>query len=86
MGRRVRAAGADRHAVLVDDDSLFEDGPRCPRPVVAANQWLRELPTSGALSPNTWEAYARALRDWLVFLDERGVGAFEQRDRLHLAP
>jgi site-specific recombinase XerD len=49
---------------------------------VVVNQWLRELPTSGAPSPNTSEAYARALRDWLVFLGERGVGAFERRDRL----
>lgn len=68
--------------VLVDDDLLFEDAPGRPRPAVVANQWLRELPTSGALSPNTWEAYARALRDWLMFLAERGVGVFEERDRL----
>lgn len=31
--------------VLVDDDLLFEDGPGVPRPSVAVNQWLRELPT-----------------------------------------
>ena len=46
------------------------------------NRWLRELPVSGAPSPNTWEAYARALRDWLAFLGERGVAAFDSRDRL----
>jgi hypothetical protein len=54
--------------VLVDDDLLFEDAPGRPRPALVANQWLRELPMSGAPSPNTWQAYVRALRDWLVFL------------------
>ena len=50
------------------------------------NRWLRELPVSGAPSPNTWEAYARALRDWLAFLGERGVaGQFDSRDRLRAA-
>ena len=39
-----------------------------PRPSVAANQWLRELPVSGARSPGTWAVYARALRDWMAFL------------------
>ena len=40
------------------------------------------IPVSGAPFPNTWEAYARALRDWLAFLGERGVAAFDSRDRL----
>ena len=38
----------ERMPVLVDDDLLFEDGPGAPRPSVAVNQWLRELPASGA--------------------------------------
>jgi hypothetical protein len=38
--------------VLIDDDLRFEDGPGAPRPSVAVNRWLRELPSSGAPSPN----------------------------------
>ena len=64
----------ERMPVLVDDDLLFEDGPGAPRPVVAVNRWLRELPASGAPSPATWEAYARAVREWMEFLDLHGVG------------
>jgi site-specific recombinase XerD len=71
--------------VLVDDDLLFEDGPGAARPTVAVNRWVRLLPASGAPSPNTWEAYARAVRDWMVFLAEHGVGLFDSRDRLKLA-
>lgn len=48
--------------VLVDDDLLFEDGTGAPRPAVAVNRWLRELPASGAPAPGTWEAYARAVK------------------------
>ena len=44
----------ERMPVLVDDDLLLEDGPGAPRPTVAVNQWLRELPASGAHSPGTW--------------------------------
>ncbi len=67
--------------VLIEDDLRLSDdaGPRASSLV---NRWLRELPVSGAPSPNTWEAYARALRDWLAFLGERGVAAFDSRDRL----
>ncbi|HEY3690542.1 MAG TPA: site-specific integrase [Pseudonocardiaceae bacterium] len=61
--------------VLVDDDLLFEDGQR-PRATVAANQWLRELPVSGATSPNTWTVYAQALKGWLEFLAVQQVPAF----------
>jgi len=71
--------------VLVDDDLLFEDGPRSPRPVVAVNRWLRELPVSGAPAPATWEAYARAIREWMEFLVPHGVGVFDSRERLKLA-
>ncbi|MBH0774691.1 tyrosine-type recombinase/integrase [Nocardia bovistercoris] len=71
--------------VLVDDDLLFEDGPVAARPTVVVNRWLRLLPASGAPSPNSWEAYARAVRDWMVFLAEHGVGLFDSRDRLKLA-
>lgn len=59
-------------AVLVDDDLLFEDERR-PRAAVVVNRWLRELPVSGARSPNTWAVYARALKGWLEFLAGHGV-------------
>ncbi|MBV9448310.1 MAG: site-specific integrase [Streptosporangiaceae bacterium] len=67
--------------VLVEDDLRFEDEAGL-RATVLVNRWLRELPVSGALSPNTWQAYARALRDWLTFLGERDVDAFDSRERL----
>ena len=68
--------------VLIDDDLRFEDGPGAPRPSVAVNRWLRELPASGAPSPNSWESYARAVREWMEFLAEHGVGLFDSRERL----
>ena len=52
----------ERMPVLVDDDLLF-DGDGGPRPSVAVNRWLRELPVSGAPAPGTWAVYARVLRD-----------------------
>lgn len=69
--------------VLVDDDLRFED-ELGTRPVVV-NQWLRELPVSGAPAPMTWEVYARALKGWLEFLADRDVGVFAERDRLRAA-
>lgn len=75
----------ERMPVLVDDDLLFEDGPGAPRPSVAVNQWLRELPSSGAPSPKSWEYYARAVREWMEFLVVHGVGIFDSRDRLKQA-
>jgi integrase len=74
----------ERMPVLVDEDLRFEDGPGMPRPTVAVNRWLRELPASGAPAPNSWENYARAVREWMEFLAEHGVGLFESRDRLKL--
>ena len=62
--------------VLVDDDLLFEDGPGAPRPVVAVNRWLRELPVSGAPAVGTWESYARVVKEWMEFLADHGVGVF----------
>src|SRR5664280_1079999 len=70
--------------VLVDDDLLFEDGPGAPRPSVAVNRWLRELPVSGAPAPSTWENYARAVKEWMEFLTVHGVGLFDSRERLKL--
>jgi site-specific recombinase XerD len=67
--------------VLIENDLRLEDDAG-PRASALVNRWLGELPVSGAPSPNTWEAYARALRDWLAFLGERGVAAFDSRDRL----
>lgn len=68
--------------ILVDDDLRFEDGVGQTRPTVVVNQWLRELPASGCPSPGSWAAYARAMRDWTTFLAGRGVGLFDERDRL----
>jgi hypothetical protein len=75
----------ERMPVLVDDDLLFEDGPGAPRPSVAVNRWLRELPASGCPAPSSWESYARVVREWAVFLGEHGVGLFDSRERLKLA-
>jgi integrase len=72
----------ERMPVLVDDDLLFEDGPGAPRPLAEVNQWLRELPASGAPSPATWKAYAQAVKEWIEFLGLHGVGVFDSRDRL----
>lgn len=67
--------------ILVDDDLLFDDAAG-PRATVAVNRWLRELPVNGAPAANTWAVYARALRDWIAFLAERGVEVFDTRPRL----
>ena len=75
----------ERMPVLIDDDLLFEDGPGAPRPSVAVNQWLRELPASGAPSPKSWEYYARVVREWTEFLALHGVGLFDERDQLKQA-
>ena len=71
----------ERMPVLVDDDLRFDDGTT-PRAAVAVSRWLRELPGSGAPSPSTWAAYARILRDWMVFLAGHGIGVFDTRERL----
>src|SRR5713101_5165190 len=71
--------------VLIDDDLRFEDGPGAPRPSVAVNRWLRELPSSGAPSPKSWEYYARAVREWMEFLAVHGVALFDSRARLKQA-
>ena len=68
--------------VLLDDDLRFEDGPGDPRPTVAVNRWLRELPVSNAPARRTWRVYAEALRAWLQFLSERGVAPFGSRHEL----
>jgi len=72
----------DAMPVLVDEDLLFEDGPGVPRPVTAVNGWLRELPASGCPAPSSWESYARAVKEWMEFLADHGVGLFDARDRL----
>jgi integrase len=75
----------ERMPVLVEDDLRWEDGRAEPRPAAVVNCWLRELPASGAPSPKTWEYYARAVREWLEFLAEHGVGLFDSRGRLRQA-
>ncbi|MFE3907810.1 hypothetical protein ACFXPY_48365 [Streptomyces sp. NPDC059153] len=71
--------------VLVDDDLRFENGPAAPRPTAVVNQWLRELPASGAPAPSSWENYARVVKEWMEFLAEHGVGLFDSRVRLKAA-
>src|SRR5260370_37298323 len=71
----------DRMPQLVDDDLIFEDAG-VPRASVAVNQWLRELPVSGAVAPGTWARYARALRDWMAFLLMLGIAVFDTREQL----
>ncbi len=75
----------ERMPVLIGGDLKFEDGPGAPRPVVAVNRWLRELPVSGAPAPSTWLAYARIVRDWMEFLAGRGAGVFASRQVLKSA-
>jgi hypothetical protein len=64
---------------LVDDDLRFVDGPAELRPTAAVNRWLRERPASGAPTPSSWANYARAVKAWMEFLAERGVGLFDSR-------
>ena len=75
----------ERMPVLVDDDLLFEDGPGAPRPAVAVNRWLRELPASGCPAPGSWESYARVVKAWSEFLALHGVSLFGSRERLKAA-
>ncbi|QIS23531.1 tyrosine-type recombinase/integrase [Nocardia terpenica] len=75
----------DRMPVLVDDDLRFEDRSATPRPTVAVNRWLRELPTSGAPASSSWESYARVLKVWMEFLSEHGTELFDTRERLKSA-
>jgi integrase len=74
----------DRMPQLVDDDLIFEDAGM-PRPSVAVNRWLRELPVSGAAAPGTWAVYARALRDWMAFGAVLGIAVFDTREELKRA-
>lgn len=75
----------ERMPVLVDDDLRFDDAPGGPRPAMAVNIWLRELPASGVPAPASWESYARVVKDWMEFLAEHGVVLFDSRERLRLA-
>jgi len=75
----------DGMPVLIDDDLRFEDGAGAPRPSVSVNRWLRELPSSGAPSPKSWEYYARAVKEWMEFLAVHGVALFDSRARLKQA-
>jgi site-specific recombinase XerD len=72
---------AEQMPILIDDDLLFEDSG-VQRATVAVNRWIRELPVSGAPSPLTWLAYARALQGWLEFLRRHGVDLFDSVERL----
>jgi len=71
--------------VLIDDDLIFEDGPGRPRPVLAVNRWLTELPVSGAPSPNSWAYYARVIKAWMEFVAGCGIDVFGSREALKAA-
>jgi site-specific recombinase XerD len=75
----------ERMPVLIDEDLRFEDGPGAPRAATVVNGWLRELPASGAPAAASWESYARAVKEWMEFLAEHGVGLFDSRERLRQA-
>jgi site-specific recombinase XerD len=75
----------ERMPVLIDDDLRFEDGPGSPRPAMAVNRWLRELPSSGCPAPSSWESYARAVKAWMEVLAEHGVGLLDSRQQLKYA-
>jgi len=75
----------ERMPVLVDDDLRFEDGPGAPRPAVAVNRWLQELPVTGAPAVSTWHTYGRIVKDWMEFLEVRGVSVFAGREALRAA-
>jgi integrase len=49
------------------------------------NRWLRELPSSGVPAASSWESYARAVKEWMEFLADHGVGLFDSRDQLKYA-
>lgn len=70
--------------VLVDDDLRFED-EHGPRPTVAVNAWLRELPISGVPAAKSWKSYAQSMRSWLEFLAARSVHPFAGREDLRAA-
>jgi hypothetical protein len=74
----------ERMPVLVDTDLRFEDGPGAPRPTTVVNRWLRELPASGAPAPNSWETYARTVKEWMEFVAEHDVALFDSREQLKL--
>jgi len=81
-GLSARPLIRDRMPVLIDDDLKFEDDDGTPRPTVAINRWLRELPISGAPSPQSWKTYARPLKQWCEFLASHGVHVFADRREL----
>lgn len=57
-----------RMPFLIGDDGSYASD---------VNRWLRQLPSNGARSPNTWLAYARDVSVWLRFLGSRGVGVWD---------
>jgi site-specific recombinase XerD len=71
----------DKMPVLIDEDLMFEDG-RGPRPATVMNRWLRELPITGAPSPNSWRTYAQALKSWAEYLNAHQIPLFADRQQL----
>src|SRR6266545_1431195 len=80
----VRPVVPEGMPILVDDDLMFEDASG-PRSVHVVNRWLRELPSSGCSSPNSWPSYARCLRSWIKFLDSLGTSLIGTRSALKAA-
>ncbi|MEV6123781.1 site-specific integrase [Streptomyces sp. NPDC052077] len=68
-------------SLIFDEDLLFEDD-RGLRPAAVVNRWACELPTSKVPADNSWPSYVRAVREWMEFGAEHGMGLFEGRDRL----
>ncbi|MEH0513421.1 site-specific integrase [Streptomyces sp. B21-079] len=71
----------EKMPILIDDDLLFEDAG-VPRPTVAVNLWLQNLPLDGAPAAKTWKTYAQALKSWLEYLAQIDVHPFDDRDTL----
>ncbi|MGH2351024.1 MAG: tyrosine-type recombinase/integrase [Chloroflexota bacterium] len=60
-----------RMPFLIADDGAY---------AADVNHWLRQLPSGGARSPNTWLAYARDASVWLRFLAKRDVDLWSATD------
>ncbi|WP_395296778.1 tyrosine-type recombinase/integrase [Kitasatospora hibisci] len=67
--------------VLIDEDLHFEDA-NGPRPTTVINRWLRDLPSNGAHSPETWNNYASMVKAWAEHLTALGIRLFADRDSL----
>lgn len=67
---------------LVFDDDLFFEDEQGLRASVIVNRWACELPTNRVPAANSWPTYVRAVREWMDFGTEHGVGLLDTRERL----